>query len=75
MAGAPGQAAAPPKPSSALPNWVLAGLLGAFIGATYYRTISNVSSDDLEKEFERELAEEDQRQRRAQAAEQQQKRK
>lgn len=39
-------------------NLLVAGLLGAFVTTTYFSVIRRVSSDDLEKEFERELFEE-----------------
>lgn len=43
-------------------NWFIGGLLTIFVGGTYLSTIRRVSSDDLEKELERELEEEDRRQ-------------
>ena len=49
-------------------NWLLGGLLAVFVGGTYYKTLHNVSSDDLENELARELAEEDRRQAKVQAA-------
>jgi predicted metal-dependent hydrolase len=44
------------------PNWLLAGALAAFVGATFYRTVNRVSTDDLEKELDREIKQEERRQ-------------
>ena len=38
-----------------LPNWALAGLLGAFVGGTYYYSLRAVG-DDSGQEMEREFA-------------------
>ncbi|PSC76921.1 RING-2 [Micractinium conductrix] len=56
------------KPRGLLGNLLVGGGLLAFVGGTYWKTIHNVSSDDLEAELERELLEEDRRQRKADAA-------
>ncbi len=37
----------------------MGGVLAAFVAGTYWKTLHNVSSDDLERELERELAEEE----------------
>ena len=63
----PRMVGAPAPPRRRLPNWALGGLLAAFVGATFYTTIGNVTADDLEAELERELAEEDRRQRKSAA--------
>jgi hypothetical protein len=39
-------------------NFLLAGLLGAFVTASYTSVIRRTSSDDIEKEFEKEILEE-----------------
>ena len=43
-------------PKSYLPNWALAGLLGVFVGGTYFYTIRSVGSEDVAAELERESA-------------------
>lgn len=48
--------------SRGVPNWALAGLLAVFVGGSYFTIIKRVSSDDLDKELEREIAEEVRRQ-------------
>lgn len=45
-----------PQPKSYLPNWALAGLLGVFVGGTYFYTIRSVGSEDVAAELERESA-------------------
>ena len=55
------------KPGSLWTNLAVAGGLLAFCVGTYYKVIHNVSSDDLERELEREIAEEERRQRKAAA--------
>ena len=39
-------------------EFLLAGLLGAFVTASYMSVIRRTSSDDIEKEFEKEILEE-----------------
>lgn len=56
------------KPGGLWTNLLVAGALAAFVGGTYWKVLSNVSSDDLERELEREIAEEERRQRKAEAA-------
>lgn len=56
------------KPGSLWTNLAVAGALLAFCGGTYWKVIHNVSSDDLERELEREIAEEERRQQKAAAA-------
>lgn len=48
--------------SRRVPNWAVAGLLAVFVGGSYFTIIKRVSSDDLEKELEREILEEYRRQ-------------
>ena len=55
------------KPGSLWTNLAVAGGLLAFCAGTYWKVIHNVSSDDLERELEREIAEEERRQRKAAA--------
>lgn len=45
-----------------VPNKLLAGLLAVFVGGSYFTIIKRVSSDDLERELERELEDENRRQ-------------
>jgi hypothetical protein len=53
------------KPGGSLArNRLVGGVLAAFVGGTYWKTLHNVSSDDLERELERELLEEERRQQR-----------
>ena len=53
------------KPGGSLVrNLLVGGVLAAFVGSTYWKTLHNVSSDDLEHELERELLEEERRQQR-----------
>lgn len=40
-------------------NLLVGGVLAAFVAGTYWKTLRNVSSDDLERELEREIAEEE----------------
>lgn len=47
---------------SVVPNWAVAGVLVLFAGATYWKTLHNVSSDDLERELEREIEAESKKQ-------------
>lgn len=54
------------KPRAYLPNWAVAGILAGFVGGTYWFSMRAVGSDDLEKE----LAKENDRQRRHQEGEQ-----
>ena len=51
-----------------VPSWALAGLLAVFVGGSYFTIIKRVSNDDLEKELEREIAEENRRQAREERA-------
>ena len=45
-----------PMPRKILPNWAVAGLLTAFVGATYYSSMHAVGSDDMTQELQREAA-------------------
>ena len=54
------------KSRAYLPNWAVATILAGFVGGTYYYSMRAVGSDDLEKE----LARENERQRRRQEGEQ-----
>lgn len=54
------------KPRAYLPNWAVATILAGFVGGTYLYSMRAVGSDDLEKE----LAKENERQRRRQEGEQ-----
>ena len=54
-----------PARSKAVPNWALAGLLGVFVAGSYFTIFNRVSSNDLEKELERELLQENRRQSKA----------
>lgn len=56
------------KPGAWRTNLLVAGALVAFVGGTYWKVIHSVSSDDLERELEREIAEEERRQRKLEAA-------
>lgn len=58
----------PPPKRGYIGNLLVGGALLAFVAGTYWKTLHNVSSDDLERELEREIAEEERRQRRAEAA-------
>ena len=54
------------QPKAYLPNWAVATILAGFVGGTYWYSMRAVGSDDLEKE----LAKENDRQRRRQEGEQ-----
>lgn len=56
------------KPGGWKTNLAVGLALAAVVGGTYWKTLHNVSSDDLERELEREIAQEEQRQRRTEAA-------
>ena len=45
-----------PMPKKILPNWAVAGVLTAFVGATYYSSMHAVGSDDMTQELQREAA-------------------
>lgn len=45
-----------PMPKKILPNWAVAGILTAFVGATYYSSMHAVGSDDMTQELQREAA-------------------
>lgn len=45
-----------PMPRKVLPNWAVATLLTAFVGATYYSSMHAVGSDDMTQELQREAA-------------------
>lgn len=49
---------APPltRPGGWKTNLAVGAALVAFVGGTYWKVIHNVSSDDLERELEREIA-------------------
>lgn len=57
-----------PSRPGVVPSWAVAGFLTVFAGATYYKTIRNVSSDDLERELEREIEAEARKQQKLAAA-------
>lgn len=57
-----------PRRPGTLPPWAIALGLAAFAGATYVKTLRNVSSDDLEKELEREIEAEARKQAKAAVA-------
>ena len=52
----PGKIAALPMPKKYLPNWAVAGILTAFVGATYYSSMHAVGTDDVTQELQREAA-------------------
>ena len=45
-----------PMPKKVLPNWAVATILTAFVGATYYSSMHAVGSDDMTQELQREAA-------------------
>lgn len=45
-----------PMPKKVLPNWAVASILTAFVGATYYSSMHAVGSDDMTQELQREAA-------------------
>lgn len=48
-----------PMPLKILPNWAVAGILTAFVGATYYSSMHAVGTDDMTQELQREAARQD----------------
>lgn len=48
-----------PMPRKVLPNWAVATVLTAFVGATYYSSMHAVGSDDMTQELQREAARQD----------------
>ena len=53
---APGRIVTLPVPKKILPNWAVAGILTAFVGATYYSSMHAVGTDDVTQELQREAA-------------------
>ena len=45
-----------PMPKKILPNWAVATIMTAFVGATYYSSMHAVGSDDMTQELQREVA-------------------
>ena len=48
-----------PMPKKYLPNWAVAGILTAFVGATYYSSMHAVGTDDMTQELQREAVRQD----------------
>jgi len=63
--------AAGARAAGKIPNLAVAGLLAVFVGGSYFTILRRVSHDDLDKELDREVAEELRRQQKEERSRQQ----